>query len=86
MIKNLKVDELHAHSEGKLVVTIDIKKVCPKCEGLCCIEIFDTLVKPPKNIRIGCSMHGYVLPGCFSTVSDAVAAWNRRAEEGGNND
>lgn len=57
-------------------------KPCPKCETLCHVEIIRTAAKAPKNIRIGCSLHGVWLPGLFSTAEEAVEAWNRRKDNG----
>jgi hypothetical protein len=57
-------------------------KPCPKCKGLCHVEIIETAVKPPKNIRIGCEMHSYWLPDLFESASDAIKEWNRRANNG----
>lgn len=57
-------------------------KPCPKYTTLCHVEIIRTAVNPPKNIRIGCSLHGVWLPECFSTVEEATEAWNRRADNG----
>ena len=62
-------------------------KPCPyhqddffKCR--CHFELFTTLEEPPRNIRIKCATHSYVLKGSYSSVDEAIKAWNRRANDG----
>lgn len=56
-------------------------KPCPRCNGLCHVQIIRTMQKPPKNIRVLCDIHHYVLRGSYKTVDDAIEAWNRRADD-----
>ena len=55
---------------------------CPQHIGFCHIEIIRTAEKGPRNIRIGCEHHGVWLDESFSTVNDAIKAWNIKMVEG----
>ena len=71
--------------EASVLQDLEIKP-CPKYkkgffECGCHIEVIRTCAPFPKNIRVQCVRHSYLLPGCFETVEDAVEAWNKNAEE-----
>lgn len=61
--------------------SIDRLSPCPQYNGLCEIEVFDTLAPKPKNIRIGCRTHGFYSSECFRSVDEAIDAWNRRVKK-----
>lgn len=63
-----------------MIGNIDKLKPCPQYNGLCEIEVFDTLSPKLKNIRIGCKIHGFYLQECFCNADEAIDAWNRRVE------
>lgn len=61
-------------------------KPCPKRRDdffncSCHIEIIRTAEPEPKNIRILCKTHTFVLPGSFISVEEAEEAWNRRVND-----
>ena len=60
---------------------MDKLKPCPCYKGLCHVEIIQTLAPPPRNIRIGCEMHGVWLPDSYESVEKAIEAWNRRKKD-----
>lgn len=59
----------------------EITETCPKCEGLCEIQVVETLAPKPKNIRIGCVTHFVFLPECFSSPDEAIDAWNQKMKK-----
>ena len=61
-------------------------KPCPFGENdffgcRCSIEIIRTAAPAPRNIRMICKTHTFVLPGSYATVEEAEKEWNRRVKD-----